>query len=119
MAARRAVPESAALELRLVRESLAEHDCSEESLACALGVSKTTVSRWFSGSRPPSPVVVAALQHDPDVALALLVRLCAVADIDVGDVLRERARREVRAVVLRELADALLDQAATPTRQAA
>ena len=111
MARPRAVPASALTELRLVREVLAEHDCSQDSLACRMGVCKATVSRWLDGSRPAPPMVVAVLQHDPDVALDLLVRLCGLAGIDLSDVLLEAARRQVRRDALLRLAGELVDQA--------
>ncbi|MFT5686901.1 MAG: transcriptional regulator with XRE-family HTH domain [Myxococcota bacterium] len=109
---RTVTPASAVVELSLVRDALAAHDCSHDSLACRMGVCKASVGHWMSGARRPSAgMIAAAVQHDPGVALDIIVSLCQLAGIDPGDVLREQARREVAREALLDVAARLVDQA--------
>jgi hypothetical protein len=66
---------------RMLARAMADADCSEESIARALGRTKSYVAKRCSGSRPWAwRDLVALAQRRPAVVRALSLQLAALAD---------------------------------------
>ena len=103
-----------ALDLHVLREALARSGRTQADLARAMGVSRGTISRWFSGDGEPETVerlkllaeelgtTLAALVGEEDAAMTEKERLLLQAFRQLGDLQGEAALAMLAAMVRRD-----------------
>lgn len=103
-----------ALDLQVLREALARSGKSQADLARSMGVSRGTISRWFSGDGEPETVerlkklaeelgtTLAALVGEEDAAMTSKERLLLQAFRQLGDTQGEAALAMLAAMTRRD-----------------